>query len=343
MPGRLLEGVLRTLPCQDPAGPDAGWAAAKAEAAHAASARAALEAYAAAETLLESAPEQATYDWEVTLRAARCRRKLGPPVQHWLPNMARACAYAARHDGGVLLPLYALHAARMRALLAMPSARRWAAPGGGHGGDGGSSARRRQRGGRGGREPSCKPEEERELLGLLGEYCFLPATNRGLCSPGLGGGSGAGRGRAGGSGGTPAAAEGGADAELAADWRRLLDDCCAAMRWCLEKDRGFHRAAHRSGWRLCSGKRWVWDRAELPAAVELSRCHQAHLRWPQPRHPPPFRPGRSPLQAGGGLAGGGRAAPGGGCPGPALQPRQAGLCAGDGAHPGELHWSSSCC
>lgn len=211
--------MLRTLPCQDPLAPGAAWLEAKAEPAHAEGCRLALAAYTAAEALLESGQGPGGEDWEVALRRARCLRKLGQPAANWLPQMARACHYAAHHDEGVLLPLYALHASRMRLLLGLPSVRRWC---------GGGAARQRHK--RNARRLDPSPAQERQLLNLVGDYCFLPASSWGLCSPTQPARS-------------PAADA--ADAEMEADWRSLLEDCCAAMQWCLEKDRNFHRAAYR--------------------------------------------------------------------------------------------------
>lgn len=218
---RLLEDALRTLPCQDPMADDTAWRAAKSDPARVEGLRLALAAFQASREL--AAPAEApTDDWEVLLAQARCMRKLGQAPGEWLPLLARACQVAAA-DGGVLLPLYKLHAARMRLLLAMPSARRWA--------NSNNTARPNSRSSQ---RFDADPGQERALLRLVGGYCFLPSTANQLASQG-----------------DLLEPEAAGSNQAAADqwrelWNGLLGDCCAAMQWVQEKDRGFHRAAHRS-------------------------------------------------------------------------------------------------
>ena len=188
---------------------------------------------------MEAAPDGgALSHWGLHLDRARCCRKLGQPAADWLPMIARACHAASVGQqqeeggcgGGALLPLYALHAARLRLLLALPAAQRWlvrAAPG-----------HSRQWSAEGGAGSGL--EEQRELLQLLARYCFLPTTNQALVQ---------------GSSDLPCAASHAAaevpyaPGELRHRWQLLLEDCCAAMQWCLDKDRSFHRAAFR--WVVC--------------------------------------------------------------------------------------------
>ena len=155
--------------------------------------------------------------WEVLLARGRCLRKLGEQPHSWLALLAQACT-AARRDGGALLPLYALHASRMRLLLGMPAAARWA-------GDG-SAARH------GCSDAPAQQQQSAEwtLLQAVGRYCFLRTTAVTLRCGSQEAGSQ-----------QPQPAE----SERAAGWQALLEDCCAAMRWCLEKDRNFHRATYR--------------------------------------------------------------------------------------------------
>lgn len=211
---RLLQDVLRTLPCQDPLASNAAWQEVKASRAYRKGCSLAEAAFDAAAAALEEQDEVA--GWDLLVAKARCLRKQQQQPVNWLPLLARACHYASSDDGGMLYPLYALHASRMRLLLAMPSAARWAGNGGG---------RRR-----GGEREQQGSEQERELLQLVGSYCFLPASHTCLNSPSQ-------------QARRPTAAA--ADEELKEDWRGLLEDCCAAMRWCLDKDRTYHRAAYR--------------------------------------------------------------------------------------------------
>ncbi|KAL4423906.1 hypothetical protein ABPG75_001207 [Micractinium tetrahymenae] len=218
---RLLQDVLRTLPCQDPLASNAAWQEVKSSSAYQEGCRLAEAAFDAAAAALEQQDDMA--GWELLVAKARCLRKQQQPPVNWLPLLARACHYASSDDGGVLYPLYTLHASRMRMLLAMPSAARWA-------GNGASVAVQAKRSGRWREREQQSREQERDLLQLVGSYCFLPASNTSLNSP-----SQPAR--------RPAAAA--AEEELKEDWQGLLEDCCAAMRWCLEKDRNFHRAAYR--------------------------------------------------------------------------------------------------
>lgn len=228
---RLLEDALRTLPCQDPMADDATWRAAKSDPARTQGLRLALAAFQASRQLAAQG-EAGAEDWEVLLSQARCMRKLGQAPADWLPLLARACHVAAA-DGGVLLPLYKLHAARMRLLLALPSAQRWASSNGAAR----PSSRSRSRQGR-----DADPQQERALLQLVASYCFLPSTPVQLASQGKLLGPEAGE-------GDRPTAEG--RQEL---WNGLLGDCCAAMQWVQEKDRAFHRAAHRWAW----PGGWAW-------------------------------------------------------------------------------------
>lgn len=228
---RLLEDVLRTLPCQDPLASTTAWQEVKASDAYKHSCRLAETAFDAAEAVMEMQDDAA--GWEMLLARARCLRKQQQPAVNWLPLMARACHYASSDDSGVLLPVYALHASRMRLLLAMPSAPRWAHGGGSTSNMGGQAGRSSRRGGR----SSCAqrtqqegPQAEHQLLQLVGSYCFLPASNTSLRSPGLK---------------RRRLAEAEVEKELQADWQALLEDCCAAMRWCLDRHKDFHRAAYR--------------------------------------------------------------------------------------------------
>ena len=202
---------------------DAAWRAAKADPARSQGLRGALAAFQAAGKLLAQGEEPAE-DWEVLLAQARCMRKLEQPAAEWLPLLASVCRAAAA-DGGALLPLYKLHAARMRLLLSMPSARRWADAAGAQRAAG-RSARRSEAG--------AGPAEEHELLRLVGRYCFLPLAAKEVASQ---------------EEASSAAAEAGDAAaampDLQEEWRRLLADCVAAMQWVQDKDRNFHRAAHR--------------------------------------------------------------------------------------------------
>lgn len=214
---RLLEDALCTLPRHDPLAASAAWQAAKADPAHAQRCHLALAAYNAAQALL--GPEEGgAEEWELLLARARLLRKLDQPAATWLHLLARACRAASATDGGVLRPVYALHASRMRLLLGMPAARRWGVVCGSSGGRSSSRGSTRRA------EPDAA--EERQLLGAVAAHCFLPSTSSQLRSLG-----------------SQAASAG--DAELQADWRALLADCCAAMQWCVDKDRGFHRAAYR--------------------------------------------------------------------------------------------------
>lgn len=200
---------------------DTAWRAAKSDPACVEGLRLALAAFQASRELV--APGEAPADdWEVLLAQARCMRKLGQAPGKWLPLLARACHVAAA-DGGVLLPLYKLHAARMRLLLAMPSARRWA-----------TSSNAARPNSRSSQRFDADPEQECALLRLVGGYCFLPSTANQLASQG-----------------DLLESEAASSSQAAADqwrelWNGLLGDCCAAMQWVQEKDRGFHRAAHRS-------------------------------------------------------------------------------------------------
>jgi len=230
---RLLEDALRTLPCQDPMADDTAWRAAKSDPARTQGLRLALAAFLASRELAARS-EAAGEDWDVLLLQARCMRKLGQAPAEWLPLLARACHVTAA-DGGVLLPLYKLHAARMRLLLAMPSARRWA-----------SSTGTVRPSSRSGQRADANLQQERALLRLVGSYCFLPSTASQLASH---------RGLL-----APDSAEGDQPAtdDLKELWDCLLGDCCAAMQWVQDKDRGFHRAAHRwvsSSWGCQRG--WV--------------------------------------------------------------------------------------
>lgn len=213
--------MLRTLPCQDPLASNTAWQEVKSSSAYQEGCRQAEAAFNAAAAALEQQNDNA--GWELLVAKARCLRKQQQQPAIWLPLLARACHYASSNDGGMLYPLYTLHASRMRLLLAMPSADRWAC-------GGVRSARQAQRSGRRRDWQQQGGEQERELLQLVGSYCFLPASNTSLNSPSQ-------RAR------MPAAAV--AEEELREDWQGLMEDCCAAMRWCLEKDRNFHRAAYR--------------------------------------------------------------------------------------------------
>lgn len=225
-----MQDALRTLPCQDPLASSAAWQRVKAGAPYLSSCTLALAALDRAYTIAEVEVEGSSLRWEVLLGQARCRRKLQQPAASWLPLMAEACRFASEEEGGVLLPVYALHASRMRLLLGMPAAQRWAAGGKpkqhqqGVGGTGARSSRLEQ-------QLEQASEEQAVLLQLVASSSFLPATSSRLRSL------------------SPAAlaslpaAE--AEGEQQAAWLALLEDCCAAMHWCLEKDRNFHRAAFR--------------------------------------------------------------------------------------------------
>ncbi|EFN52259.1 hypothetical protein CHLNCDRAFT_139170 [Chlorella variabilis] len=251
----LLEDALRLLPWQEPLAGGASWQAAKRDPAgafHLACSQA-LHAFDRAEAAQEA--EEGAAGWDVLLSRARCARKLQQPAAAWLPLHARACRAAAGEQGGggVLLPLYALHAARMRLLLAAPAAARWSGSNNDDGGGGGGQLaaaaaapqqqreqQQTQRGGRrhgqaGEAEAEAEAEAERQLLRLVGSYCFLPATASSLRS-----GSQAAQRPT-----PPAAAAAAAEEAAVADWRCLLADCCAAMRWCLDRLPSFHPAAHR--------------------------------------------------------------------------------------------------
>jgi hypothetical protein len=213
-----LEDSLQILPWHEPLAGGASWQAAKQDPAGAfclANARA-LRAFDQAQALQEAGKDGAP-GWEVLLCHARSARKLKQPAESWLAMQAHAC-HAAALEGGVLVPFYALHAARMRLLLAAPAARRWGdvTRGGAEGSDLAD-----------GWDLAAERESERQLLCLVGRYCFLPTTAAQRAQPRVP------------QGGTTA------EAELAADWRCLLADCCAAMRWCLDRLPTFHPAAHR--------------------------------------------------------------------------------------------------
>lgn len=272
---------------------DAAWQAAKAAPEHTQGCHLALAAYQAAEALATGGDGLAV-DWEVLLAKARLLRKLGFNPALWLDHLANACRCAARNDGGVLLPVYALHASRMRLLLGMPSARRWAAAPA----RGGHSSRRRQ-------EAAEASVEERQLLRAVAAHCFLPTTSHQLNSPGE-----AARGA------LPQLSE----AEVQADWRGLLEDCCTAMQWCLDKYKDFHRAAYR----------WVVLHAYEQCKQEV--CASLLPRQ-VPRHTACARV-QTAVQAGGGSAADGAAAQGGGGAGALFHTRQAALCSRHGAHPG---------
>jgi hypothetical protein len=207
---RLSEDSLRVLPWRDPLADGGAWRAAKAAAAPAF--RRAQQAFELAEATqqLDGVP----VEWDVLMHQARCARKAGEPPANWLAAMARGAAAAAAADpaaGGVLMPLYALHAARARLLLGLPAARAWCGGGGSGGGSGGT--------------PPASAEEVHTLR-LVGSYCFLPGSHAALS----------------GAAGPPSR---GLAADPTSAVRVLLADCVAAMRWCLEREPGFHRAAHR--------------------------------------------------------------------------------------------------
>ena len=230
---RLLQDALRTLPWQDPLASSGAWQRVKAGASYRGSCTLALAALDKAYAIAEADAEGGgSLRWEVLLAQARCARKLQQPAASWLPLIAQACRYAKEEEGGVLLPVYALHASRMRLLLGMPAAQRCAADGRqqpqGGGGNGTSRCHSREREQQ---QPGQAGEEQRALLHLLASYCFLPATSTGLRSL---------------SQAAPASLpEAEAEAAPQAAWQSLLEDCCAAMQWCLDRNKNFHRAAYR--------------------------------------------------------------------------------------------------
>jgi hypothetical protein len=254
----MEDALLRTLPVREPLGDQADWRAAKCakDGPYQRAARHVHAAFGLAAGLQET--EHGYPDWEVLLYMGRCLRKQQQAPANWLQHLARACHYGEREAGGVLLPVYSLHAARLRLLLGMASARRWAAATASAAGGTQPRAAEQQQGqqqasgGRPrqqkavGRPPAVvngasQQDREREVLAAAANFCFVPATYASLHSPSPSRGAREAR---------PPAAAG--DAELAAHWRCLVDDCCAAMEWCLDRDRSFHRAAHRCV--RCSGR-----------------------------------------------------------------------------------------
>jgi len=221
---RLLEDALCTLPCHDPLASDDAWRQVKASSAFKRSCQSAYDACSAMAAMVDDGSKTS---WQMQLAKGRCLRKQREPTVNWLDMLARACHFAGGCDAGdggdgVLLPFYALHATRMRLLLAMPSAARWAAPGSLLAGRSSSNSSLG-----GARLPPEWDEEQGQVLEKVGSYCFQPsnAVLRSTHQPHH----------------TSAAAE----AEGQATWLALLEDCCAAMRWCLDRDKTFHRAAYR--------------------------------------------------------------------------------------------------
>jgi hypothetical protein len=152
-------------------------------------------------------------DWQAQLLAAKCARKLGHPPESYLESMARACRLAAMHEGGLIDPLHALHAARLRLLL--PLVPRTA--------QGAAAAEPAPAA----TSPGPDSAPPGQLLRLLAKHCFLPEAQRATAEA-----AGA------------AAAPGAGPAEVAAAVELLWADCEAAMRWCTEKSKGYHRAHH---------------------------------------------------------------------------------------------------
>ena len=122
-------------------------------------------------------------------------------------------AIPAAGRGGLLNPMYNLHALRLDWLLE-------ATPLGGATPRGGPSSEEDGEDGEGG-EGGRLGEE---ILGMVGSCCFRPQTPSALLALGSGSGS-----------------------PLEARWRLLLEDCMAAMRWCIDVYRlaGEHHPARR--------------------------------------------------------------------------------------------------
>ena len=114
-----------------------------------------LEAHAAFEAAAEAGAVEngagnSPGEWEWQVAMGRCLRKAGRPPAEWLPKLARACQTAAHVEGGLVAPVYALHAARMRLLLKQPAGQ------------------------------ERQEEEEKQELALLARYAFLPETQHAL-------------------------------------------------------------------------------------------------------------------------------------------------------------------
>ena len=125
-------------------------------------------------------------------------------------------AIPAAGRGGLLNPMYNLHALRLDWLLE-------AKPPGGVTPRGGPSAEEDGEDGEGGEGGLGE-----DILGMVGSCCFKPQTPSALLALGSGSGSGSGSPRA-------------------ARWRLLLEDCMAAMQWCVDVYRlaGEHHPARR--------------------------------------------------------------------------------------------------
>mmetsp|Transcript_16588 Transcript_16588/g.46306 ORF Transcript_16588/g.46306 Transcript_16588/m.46306 type:complete len:1287 (-) Transcript_16588:221-4081(-) len=129
-------------------------------------------------------------EWSFPYYMAKVAAKLGEPPERYLRLMAQSCHLATVHSGGILEPLYRLHASRMKLLLQEPCSPSW--------------------------------------LAAAASFCFLPSTRLALQSGST----------------EPQGATTSSAASLPAERDLLLRDCLDAMTWLLDRDKGFHKAAH---------------------------------------------------------------------------------------------------
>ena len=151
---------------------------------------------------------------------------------HWPPCTTHPlCRLAGRQGRGLVEPLYSLHAARLKLLLRVHK-----------------QLRRAAQQGQQGQQQHAEQQQQRsaEDLALLARHCFLPDSQQAVAA-------------------LLAAAlhgpqqqhdqqqrqqEGGAEPGWGGEAQSalvgtLLRDCEAAMRWALERDKSFHKAARR--------------------------------------------------------------------------------------------------
>eukprot|EP00887_Chlorella_sp_A99_P003338 scaffold26.g3338.t1 len=181
---------------------------------------------AAATAAFQAAAAALPHDWKLQLLLAKCKRKEGRPPADWLPLLARACRLAEAGQwgkGGLAEPLYALHAARAKLLLgAWYQCRRQLKQQTTVDSQGPSGA---------GMEGVMCWQQAGQLLPLLARHCFLQHSQA-QAAPLVA------------SLESPAAAD--QSVALRSQLERvLLHDCATAMRWIVERQRSYHKAARR--------------------------------------------------------------------------------------------------
>lgn len=70
-----------------------------------------------------AAAEASPSEWSYQMSIGRCLRRLGRPADEYLPHLALACHISTQQHKGLIEPMYTLHAARLKMLMAeAPSA-----------------------------------------------------------------------------------------------------------------------------------------------------------------------------------------------------------------------------